>query len=45
MNYYNDNDPFAASMVAQLWYPLDTLPPGDVDDRSILEVSADDLKG
>ena len=41
--YYNDNDPFAAAWLRNL-IAEGHLPPGDVDDRSILEVSADDLR-
>ena len=44
MNYYNDNDPYAAQWLRNL-VSAGHLPPGDVDNRSILEVSADDLRG
>ena len=42
--YYNDNDPFVAAWLRNL-VAAGHLPDGDVDDRSILEVSADDLRG
>ena len=44
VNYYNDNDPYAAAWLRNL-VAAGHLPPGDVDDRSILEVSADDVRG
>ena len=44
MNYYNDNDPYVAKWLRNL-VDAGHLPPGDVDERSILEVSADDLRG
>ena len=44
MNYYNDNDPFVIEWLKQLM--LDhQIPKGDVDDRPIQEVTADDLRG
>ena len=42
--YYNDNDPFAARWLRNL-VSAGLLSAGDVDDRSIKEVSPDDLKG
>ena len=44
MNYYNDNDPYVAQWLRNL-VAAGHLSPGDVDERSILEVQADDLKG
>lgn len=42
--YYNDNDPYNAKWIRNL-IDAGHLPPGDVDDRSIIDVSADDLIG
>lgn len=42
--YYNENDPYAVEWLRNL-ITAGHLPPGDVDDRSIEDVSADDLKG
>ena len=44
MNYYNDNDPYVAQWLRNL-IDAGSLPLGDVDTRSILEVSADDVRG
>lgn len=44
MNYYNDNDPKAAEWLRCL-IKDGHLPAGDVDDRSIQSVRADDLRG
>lgn len=43
MNYYNDHDPNACAWMLEL-IKDGHLPPGDVDNRSILEVSADELR-
>jgi DNA (cytosine-5)-methyltransferase 1 len=43
-DYYNDNDPFAAQWLRNL-IEAGLLPPGDVDERSILDVRGDDLRG
>lgn len=43
MNYYNENDPFAAEWLRQL-ISAGQIPQGFVDSRSIVEVSPDDLK-
>lgn len=40
--YYNENDPYAAGWLRGL-IAGGALPPGDVDDRSIVEVKASDL--
>lgn len=42
--YYNENDPFAAQWLRNL-ITAGHIAPGDVDDRSIKDVKADDLKG
>jgi len=42
MNYYNDNDPKACAWLREL-IAAGELPPGDVDERSITEIKADDL--
>lgn len=42
--YYNENDPFAAQWLRSL-IAAGHIAPGDVDERSILEVRADDLRG
>ena len=42
--YYNENDKYAAQWLRNL-IDAGMIAPGDVDDRSILDVSADDLKG
>ena len=42
--YYNEFDPFAAAWLREL-IKAGHIAPGDVDERSILEVKADDLKG
>lgn len=44
MNYYNEFDPKAAQWLRNL-IAAGLIPPGDVDERSITEVKADDLKG
>lgn len=44
MNYYNEFDPFAAQWLRALIMEC-LIPFGDVDERSITEVMADDLKG
>ena len=44
MNYYNDNDKYAAQWLRNLM-AAGMIPPGDVDDRSIKDVQASDLKG
>lgn len=43
-NYYNDNDPFAAQWARNL-IKAGLVPDGEVDERSILDVSPDDLRG
>lgn len=42
--YYNENDPFAAEWLRALIF-FGHIAPGDVDERSIEDVSADDLRG
>ena len=42
--YYNEIDPFAAAWLREL-IKAGHIAPGDVDDRSIKDVSADDLRG
>ena len=42
--YYNENDPFAASWLREL-IKSNLIAKGDVDERSIKEVQAADLKG
>ncbi len=42
--YYNDNDPFACAWLREL-IKDGQIAPGDVDERAIKEISADDLKG
>ena len=42
--YYNENDPYAAEWLRNL-IARNLIAPGDVDDRSIIDVSADDLRG
>ena len=42
--YYNENDPFASAWLREL-IKAGHIAPGDVDDRSILEVQADEIKG
>src|SRR5215475_8879782 len=42
--YYNENDPFAAQWLRNL-VAAGHIAKGEVDDRSILEVQADDLRG
>ena len=44
LDYYNDNDPGAAEWLRTLMVE-GHIPPGRVDGRSILDVSADDLAG
>ena len=44
INYYNENDPFAAQWLRNL-IAGGHIPAGDVDDRDIQEVTPDDLKG
>ena len=42
--YYNDNDPYCAEWLRNLT-AAGLIPPGDVDERSITDVKADDLRG
>lgn len=42
--YYNENDPFAAAWLREL-IKRDLIAPGDVDERSIADVSAGDVAG
>ena len=42
--YYNENDPFAAAWLREL-IKSGLIAPGDVDERSIADVSANDLAG
>ncbi|KKL44804.1 hypothetical protein LCGC14_2362020 [marine sediment metagenome] len=42
--YYNDNDAYCAEWLRNL-IKAGHIPPGDVDERSITDVKADDLKG
>ena len=42
--YYNEFDPFAVAWLREL-IKKNLIAPGDVDERSILEVKPDDLKG
>ena len=42
--YYNEHDPFAAAWLRNL-IAAGHIAPGDVDERSIVEVRADDLRG
>lgn len=44
MNYYNDNDPKAAAWLRAL-IKQNMIPAGDVDERSIEDVTKSDLKG
>lgn len=44
MNYYNDSDVFCAAMLQNL-IDAGLLPPGDVDCRSIVDVTPHDLEG
>ena len=44
MNYYNDNDPKAAAWLREL-IAQGHLPAGTVDERSILEITPEDLAG
>jgi len=44
VNYYNDNDPKACAWLREL-IAAGHLPPGHVDERSILEINPDDLAG
>jgi len=44
MNYYNEFDPFAASWLREL-IKEGLIPSGEVDERSIIEVTGEDLKG
>ena len=43
MNYYNDNDPKACEWLRSL-IKAGQIPPGEVDERSITEVRADELR-
>lgn len=43
-HYYNEIDPFAAQWLRNL-IAAGHLPAGDVDERSIVDVRPDDLKG
>jgi DNA (cytosine-5)-methyltransferase 1 len=42
--YYNDNDPFAAAWLRELMR-AGQLPEGEIDERSVADVRADDLRG
>lgn len=42
--YYNENDPFAAAWLRNL-IAENLIAPGDVDERSIVDVKANDLRG
>ena len=42
--YYNENDPFKAAVLREA-IKADAIAPGDVDERSIVDVRADDLVG
>lgn len=42
--YYNENDPYAAARLREL-IAQKIIAPGHVDDRSMLDVSASDIKG
>jgi DNA (cytosine-5)-methyltransferase 1 len=42
--YYNENDPFAAAWLRNL-IAANLIAPGDVDERSIVDVGADDFTG
>jgi DNA (cytosine-5)-methyltransferase 1 len=42
--YYNENDPFAAQWLRNL-IAADLIVEGDVDERSIVEVTAGDVRG
>jgi DNA (cytosine-5)-methyltransferase 1 len=44
MNYYNEFDPFAAEWLKEL-IKDGLISPGEVDDRSILDVEPKDLRG
>ena len=44
MNYYNEIDPYAAEWLRNL-IKAGLIPDGEVDTRSIVDVSADDLRG
>ena len=44
MNYYNDIDPAACAVLREL-ASRNVIPPGDVDSRSIKDVTPDDLAG
>lgn len=44
VNYYNDNDPSAAAWLREL-IKQKLIPPGDVDERSIADVTKADLEG
>lgn len=44
MNYYNDNDPKVAAWLREL-IAANLIPPGDVDERSIEDVTKTDLEG
>jgi DNA (cytosine-5)-methyltransferase 1 len=44
VNYYNDNDPKAAAWLREL-IKQNLIPPGDVDERSIEDVTKSDLRG
>lgn len=44
MNYYNEFDPNAAAWLREL-IAGGLIPPGEVDERSITDVTADDLRG
>lgn len=44
MNYYNDNDPNSVALLREL-ISRGLIADGVVDDRSILDVQPDDLRG
>jgi len=44
MNYYNDNDPRSAAWLREL-IKHNVIPPGDIDERSIIDVTGSDLTG
>ena len=44
MNYYNENDSFAAKWLKEL-IKANLIPDGEVDDRSIADVKPGDLNG
>jgi len=44
VNYYNDNDPKVAAWLREL-IKQNLIPAGDVDERSIEDVTKSDLRG